>query len=1725
MDVDEQIRIFREFIEQSYYPQLLEAVRKGESFLVLDFSELIKYNTEISEELLESPEELLKAAELAVKDFDLPKKVGKFTVRLRNLPESQKVTISEIRSKHLNKFVWTEGVVRQKSDVRPHVTAAKFECPSCGNILNVLQLDKKKKEPSRCGCGRKGKFKEISKELVDGQGLVLEESPEDLDSAQPKRINIFLKDDLVSPIPERRSSPGSRVIICGWVTEVPITLRTGGESTKYDLILDANYLEPMEDDFIDITIDEQELEEIQNIARSKNPLHLLASSLAPSIYGHEKVKEALVLQLAGGCRKPRPDGVVTRGDIHVLLLGDPGSGKSQLLKRISKVSPKARFTSGKGATGSGLCVAPSSLVLTNPGGMQPIQEIVEQRLTVKEPFRPNIWKQDNVNDIKIQGLSRELKLQSKHPLSLWKLPAPLKMMQVELASGKRIEVTPNTKLLQVKRGTLAWVKSADVIVGDFVGTPRKLQGGDVEKEYVIDLINSNPVVHNIKPFVYEVVQKLSEKYKGVRNAARILGINENNLYHNWVKEGARGNIKLKTLQKMCDEVNIPWKENIKVVSLYNGKKHLIPTFISENFLYFAGLVAGDGDLSKGNTSYSVRLSNSSPELIDFFKKLVVGEFGLRVGIQKGTAKRPTSIRTHSKILQQILCSLGIPLSPKSNTISLSERLLHLENKQLSFFVAGLFDTDGSVYVRADKKGGKIDLTTCSEQLARQIQLVLLRFEVFSRIRTREPSKGKIKGKYDQWVVEITSLPNIRQFAASFKLKHPKKAEKLSVLIQSDAKPNTNIDCIPNIKEALKKEMQKQKVQLKSSGFHHHGLSRERTQHILGRLRQTTETKKISTIAYSDIQWEAVKKITPVSPSYDFVYDFTVEDTHNFVVDGVLVHNTASVVKDEFLGGWSLEAGTLVLANRGFAIIDELDKMSKEDRSALHEALEQQSYHPSTEILFSDGSVSPIGQLVDDLMDNNPELIIKGKDCQIMPVNHLSVLTTDFKKIYPVKVNRVSRHKAPSEFVEIKYSHGRKIVVTPEHPIFIYSDGFKEIPAEDVQKGNLAPAPRTLPLISTDVNLVVDDVPFPIPQKIDNSMASFLGYFATEGHSYSSKNYSEIGISNTNQTINDNVFNLMKGLSPLHVNLNIRQVSLHNKATLPLTTTRWSSKKMYSYFTTNFSTLMRKAPLKRLSNTVRNIKQKQKIAFLRTAFQGDGFIDSERFGFSTSSFDLAKDYQDFLLSFSIYSYIAKEKRSEKEYYKVVVSGARSLGFFLEKIVNKSDQRYQRLQWLCNRSKQKNNDRDVMPGELCEKVKKILNVVRLDDGYFNNILQKKQNVHQKTLQRYVYKIEKRIKKCKDLINKNDMKTVRKELNIQYKELANYCQKSISQVRYSVYKKKLDEEIKNIATKKTHWLQEKINEIKKIVNSDLRFVRVISVKKIPNKNIKWVYDVTVEPNHTFISEGLVLHNTVSIAKANIQATLRCETTVLAAANPKFGRFDPYDLIANQINLPPTLINRFDLIFPIKDLPNREKDEEMASFILGLHKDPEGAVSEIRTDLLKKYFSYVRQKVKPKISDEAIEALKEYYISMRNMGSMDESGIKTIPITARQLEGLVRLAEASAKVRLAKHVTKEDARKAIELVDYCLNQIAKDSETGKIDIDRIGSRITATQRGGISIVKEIISTLESQSGSKVVPVDSIIEAAQTKNIPAEQVEEILEKLRRSGDVFEPKKGFVQRL
>lgn len=352
MDSAEQIDRFKEFIELNYVDKLHDIIRKGHKSLVMSFVDLDKFDLDLAEELLKDPDNVIKSAEIALEQFNLSINLK---ARFRELPKSQNFKIRTIRSDNLNYFISIEGIVRRASDVRPQVISSKFECPSCGNTMTILQLDSKFKEPTRCSCGRKGRFRLIHKDLVDAQHLTIEEPSDLLEGGeQPKRLTIFLREDLVDPDIEKRNTPGSRVMVTGIVREIPIILKTGIQSTRFDIGMDANYIEPVEESFIEIEISEKDEKEIKDLANDPDIYGKLVNSIATSIYGHEKIKEAIVLQLMGGVKKFRSDGTQTRGDLHILLVGDPGSGKSQLLTFVSKAAPKARFVSGKGASGAGL---------------------------------------------------------------------------------------------------------------------------------------------------------------------------------------------------------------------------------------------------------------------------------------------------------------------------------------------------------------------------------------------------------------------------------------------------------------------------------------------------------------------------------------------------------------------------------------------------------------------------------------------------------------------------------------------------------------------------------------------------------------------------------------------------------------------------------------------------------------------------------------------------------------------------------------------------------------------------------------------------------------------------------------------------------------------------------------------------------------------------------------------------------------------------------------------------------------------------------------------------------------------------------------------------------------------------------------------------------------------------------------------------------------------------
>ncbi len=1142
MEAAEQIRLFQEFIELNHHAELLEQVRKGESALQISFNALIKFNPELAEHLLDQPEEVIKAAELSITNFDIQGSIKNFRIRIKEMGTQHKMLIRNIRSKHLNKLLLIEGTVRQKSDVRPQVTSARFECPSCGNIMNVLQLDSKFKEPQKCGCGRKGRFRLVSKELVDVQGIVLEEATKDLDGGeQPKRINIILKNDLVSPISEKKTNPGSSIRIIGALKENPIILRTGGQSTKYEIFIDANNVEALQEDYTNIEISEEEEKKIKELAQDPKIIEKLAQSIAPGIYGHEKIKEALILQFVSGVKKTRDDGVSTRGDMHILLIGDPGAGK---------------------------CVAGDTQIVLETGEICTIKEMYDKQEQEKNTMH---------NAMHPRAAAINLKGEQHHAaiVRYWRRKAPNTLLKITTSTGNELYVTKNHPLFTTDNGIIFAREAQEYKKGEYLALPRRIR--------------------------------------------------------------TNGELQL-----------IP--EGVEKTQANNRVKYTLIPYLNESWARLLGYLVGDGYVRERKTTGVLSFTNKNQEILNDFERLITEVLSLGVSKRKKQNTDCYEYYCCSRDIVQILKAIEPAIIKRSDQMNISGMIQKSPDTILKEFVKSLFECEAHV----NKNKREIEFSTKSKTLANQVKSVLLRFGIVSQISSAMKyaanTKEKKQGRY--YRLRITGKQTV-QFKEHIGFISKEKQCALQKIVESDKPFNTNIDVIPNVKDLLKVlRAQSNRIQnsfeIPRTTYEHYENgdrhpSRENMQSIARTYEQQVQGKSkekhplieiIAQIAHADIFWDKIKEIDEIPSTEEYVYDLEIEQVHNFVANGVIVHNSqllkraavvapksryvsgkgvsgaglsAAVVKDEFLSGWSLEAGAMVLANKGILMIDELDKMSDDDRSAMHEALEQQS------------------------------------------------------------------------------------------------------------------------------------------------------------------------------------------------------------------------------------------------------------------------------------------------------------------------------------------------------------------------------------------------------------------------------------------------------------------------------------------------------------------------------------ISISKANIQATLHCETTVLAAANPKFGRFDPYETIGKQIDLPPALINRFDLIFTIKDIPDKDKDEKMADFILSLHKERETEKPEIETLLLRKYLAYAKQRIIPQLTSEALEELKAYYLKMRLSGS-EEKGMRAIPISARQLEALIRLAEAAARARLSKMITRDDARRAVALVHYCLEQVGLDPETGKIDIDRISTGITTSERTKIIGIREVINELEHAIG-KVIPLDEIIKAAKDKGMDEEKVIEAIEKLKRSGDIFEPKRGSISKI
>ncbi|MEK6852145.1 MAG: LAGLIDADG family homing endonuclease, partial [Candidatus Thermoplasmatota archaeon] len=298
--------------------------------LEVRFDELNRFDTDFAIYLLSRPANVIAAGEEAITRVAPPgEEPMKVHLRVKGLPRDARIMVGDLRAEHLGRFITVEGLVRKATEVRPKVVDAQFQCLRCSATIKEVQEGQAFREPLECykdqgGCERTAastKFKLLGEasQYLDTQKIEIQEPPEILRGGEePQRLEGYIEDDITGQI-----SPGERIVLNGILRSAQRG-RPGAKSTIFDIFVEINSAEKERVEFEEIEITSVEAEKIREEAARPGIVDRIVQSIAPAIYGLEKEKEALALQLFGGVAKVLPDGTRIRGDSHLLLVGDPG---------------------------------------------------------------------------------------------------------------------------------------------------------------------------------------------------------------------------------------------------------------------------------------------------------------------------------------------------------------------------------------------------------------------------------------------------------------------------------------------------------------------------------------------------------------------------------------------------------------------------------------------------------------------------------------------------------------------------------------------------------------------------------------------------------------------------------------------------------------------------------------------------------------------------------------------------------------------------------------------------------------------------------------------------------------------------------------------------------------------------------------------------------------------------------------------------------------------------------------------------------------------------------------------------------------------------------------------------------------------------------------------------------------------------------------------------------
>ncbi|MFB6106625.1 MAG: LAGLIDADG family homing endonuclease, partial [Halobacteriaceae archaeon] len=982
--------------------------------------------------------------------------------------------------------------------------------------------------------------------------------------------------------------------------------------------------------------------------------------------------------------------------------------------------------------------------------------------------------------------------------------------------------------------------------------------------------------------------------------------------------------------------------------------------------------------------------------------------------------------------------------------------------------------------------------------------------------------------------------------------------------------------------------------------------------------------------------------------------------------------TAAAVRDDFGDGqqWTLEAGALVLADRGIAAVDELDKM----RCVTGDTL----------VHLGDGRVSRIRNVARRAAESGTvEELPKGRTIRDVDVDAWTM--TDDGRLVTRPVTAVHEYDAPETVTRVRLESGERLTSTRDHPYFVFEGGDRvERPAADLEQGDWVYVPRHLTPPASDGGVAASEAGpsegTATESDVSPAMGAVLGYLSGDGNVYYDRDAGVYGVRFTNgeeELLSDfeRACRAAFDADPVRPPSERRGDGVE---TVRMCGRQYADAVLDAGM--NLETYDGKAFPEGVTRASREVK----AAFVRALADSEGTVDTDSGNVKlySSSYELLLGVKSVLLEFGVTSQVQTRERDEgRTLYVLAITAADSLAAFDRHVGFTLDRKQLALDRVCEASSGDRTILDVLPncGDLLATRRSSLRLHQsdcgIDDATYCEFENGNANVSLRLGRRILDAFEARVRDAERTLETltggcpwETLAETRARYHVSQNELAagtEYTQQSVSRKWGS------DEDLREVVADRLRDVVAAVAEtdldpLRNLVRGDVKWRRVDAVETTtpdgspdeatllrgeladllgcpvadsvdhardllsePPTAETWdglrdeldrhgvsmtsladdldvdqstvsrwfggvvetdryedveaaaterfeairreaerlvdavdalggpkVYDLTVAGTHNFVANGMVVHNSedrsamhealeqqsISVSKAGINATLKSRCSLLGAANPKYGRFDQYEPIGEQIDLEPALISRFDLIFTVTDQPDAEKDEELAEHILTTNyagelnthrtqmtqsnvsaEEVEAVTDEVAPDieaeLLRKYIAYSRRNCFPTMTEDAIERIRNFYVDLRAQGQDEDA---PVPVTARKLEALVRLAEASARVRLADEVTETDATRVIDIVRSCLRDIGVDPETGQFDADVVETGTSKSQRDRIKNLRGLIAEIENEY-DEGAPVEEILSRAEETGMDRSKAEHEIEQLKQKGEVYEPSQGHLR--